>query len=163
MTMRHVYVVEDDEPVRHAFQLMLQLLELPRRPSNRGRLSFQAPAISPRGCVPLDIRMPEIDGLKSGHCLRAAWPQKHCYEAGAGSGRDRIIESADIRHAGSQFHDGGPAPRLCSCARNRVFLGYLRRETSVAVRYRRPLQRRVPHNVGSHWFQRSSAHPPGRG
>src|SRR5262250_1899271 len=61
---RHVYIVDDDEAVRHSLSVLLDA----RGYTGRGFGSAPeflalAPSLFP-GCVIADIRMPEMDGLE---------------------------------------------------------------------------------------------------
>ena len=64
MTGRIVYVVDDEEPIRRSSQLMLRTRGYEVYPFDNGVAFLAAlPALRP-GCVLLDLRMPEIDGLE---------------------------------------------------------------------------------------------------
>ena len=61
---RHVYVVDDDEAVRHSLSVLLDARGYtPRGFGSAPEFLALAPSLSP-GCVIADIRMPEMDGLE---------------------------------------------------------------------------------------------------
>lgn len=61
-----VHVVEDDEPVRHAFDLLLAAagIRTVLHPTADAFLDSVGPASDPIACVLTDLRMPGIDGLE---------------------------------------------------------------------------------------------------
>jgi two-component system, LuxR family, response regulator FixJ len=64
VSTRHVYVVDDEEPIRRSSQLMLRVMGYSARTFETGSaLLEQLPTLEP-GCVLLDMRMPGIDGLE---------------------------------------------------------------------------------------------------
>lgn len=64
MTAGDVYVVEDEEAIRRSLHLMLRVLGCQPRTFESGPSFLAAqPEIRP-GCVLLDLRMPEMDGLE---------------------------------------------------------------------------------------------------
>jgi two-component system response regulator FixJ len=71
VTTRHVYVVEDEEPIRRSSQLMLRVLGFVVHTFESGLSFLQGAADLAPGCVLLDIRMPEIDGLEVQRRLNA--------------------------------------------------------------------------------------------
>lgn len=72
MTARHVYIVEDEEPIRRSSSLMLRLMGLTPRAFESGADFLRSVDELAPGCVLLDIRMPEIDGLEVQRRLSAA-------------------------------------------------------------------------------------------
>lgn len=74
MTRRIVYVVDDEEPIRRSSELMLRTRGYEVFPFEGGASFLAALARLRPGCVLLDIRMPEIDGLEV---------QQRAVEAGA--------------------------------------------------------------------------------
>jgi two-component system, LuxR family, response regulator FixJ len=64
MTKRIVYVVDDEEPIRRSSQLMLRTQGYDVFPFDGGVAFLAALASLRPGCVLLDIRMPELDGLE---------------------------------------------------------------------------------------------------
>jgi two-component system, LuxR family, response regulator FixJ len=64
VTTRHVYVVEDEEPIRRSSDLMLRVLGFAAHTFESGVTFLQGADELIPGCVLLDIRMPEIDGLE---------------------------------------------------------------------------------------------------
>ena len=72
MTARRVYVVDDEEPIRRSLHLMLRTLKFaPRTFADGPELIESLPGLD-AGCVLLDLRMPEIDGLEVQRRLIAA-------------------------------------------------------------------------------------------
>jgi two-component system, LuxR family, response regulator FixJ len=66
-----VYIVDDDEAVRDSLSVLLAARGYAVR-SFSSPLEFLAAASSlPRGCLIVDVRMPEMDGLELQRCLRA--------------------------------------------------------------------------------------------
>ena len=63
MTDRRVYVVDDEEPIRRSSSLILRTMRYEPRPFASGREFLDEAAALPPGCVLLDVRMPEVDGL----------------------------------------------------------------------------------------------------
>jgi two-component system response regulator FixJ len=59
---RLIYIVDDDESVRRATRFMLMASGFDVRTYSSGRAFLDLPDVAP-GCVLLDIRMPEMDGL----------------------------------------------------------------------------------------------------
>ena len=74
---RPVYLVDDDEAVRHALSLLLSTIGLSVRGfGDPTAFLAQLPRLEP-GCLILDIRMPAISGLKLQEQLQAQgidWP-----------------------------------------------------------------------------------------
>ena len=61
---RHVYVVDDDSMIRRSLVFYLSTMGYDARPYVGGSdFLDDAPTLSP-GCVVLDVRMPELDGLQ---------------------------------------------------------------------------------------------------
>ena len=61
---RHVYIVDDDEAVRHSMSFFLLTAGFTCRVFSAGREFLDEAAALPPGCVLLDIRMPDLDGLQ---------------------------------------------------------------------------------------------------
>ena len=59
----HVYIVDDDSMVRRSLSFSLSTAGYLTRAFASGRDFLDEVDILPSGCVLLDIRMPEIDGL----------------------------------------------------------------------------------------------------
>ena len=57
-----VQVVDDDEAVRDSLQLLLEAAGYRARAWSSGPALLRAPAIEP-GCIVIDVRMPEMDGV----------------------------------------------------------------------------------------------------
>lgn len=71
MTETPIYIVDDDEAIRRSLSFMLKTSGFPAR-SYAGGVDFLKEAASlARGCVLLDVRMPDIDGLEVQRTLRA--------------------------------------------------------------------------------------------
>jgi two-component system response regulator FixJ len=64
MTARHVYVVDDEEPIRRSSELMLRVLGFAPRTFESGATFLGEAGELSTGCVLLDIRMPQMDGLE---------------------------------------------------------------------------------------------------
>jgi two-component system response regulator FixJ len=63
MTKLPVYVVDDEEPIRRSACLLLKVAGFAPDPFESGRVFLEAEAKLEPGCVLLDIRMPDIDGI----------------------------------------------------------------------------------------------------
>ena len=72
MSLKHVHVVEDEEAIRRATQMMLRILGYEVQTHVSGVAFLEALPNLPEGCVLLDIRMPEMDGLEVQRRLKAA-------------------------------------------------------------------------------------------
>ncbi len=72
MGSRHVHVVEDEEPIRRSLHLMLRALGHDVQLFDSGSTFLATLPHLPRGCVLLDLRMPEVDGLEVQRRLTAA-------------------------------------------------------------------------------------------
>lgn len=72
MTARNVYVVEDEEPIRRSSQMMLKLMGCEAHTFESGVPFLEQAEALASGCVLLDIRMPELDGLEVQRRLNAA-------------------------------------------------------------------------------------------
>ena len=59
-----VYLVDDEEAIRRSLKLVLQLAGHEVVPFELGRHFLDAVDRLPPGCILLDVRMPEIDGLQ---------------------------------------------------------------------------------------------------
>lgn len=64
MDARRVYVVEDEEPIRRSLRLMLRVLGYEAQLFESGASFLAALPDLASGCVLLDLRMPQIDGLE---------------------------------------------------------------------------------------------------
>jgi two-component system, LuxR family, response regulator FixJ len=100
VTTRHVYVVEDEEPIRRSSQLMLRVLGFAAQTFESGATFLQGAAELAPGCVLLDIRMPEIDGLEVQRRLNAE-----------GHGHSVVVMSGhgDLSVAAPAFENGAIA------------------------------------------------------
>ncbi len=63
-TAPHVYVVDDDEAVRDSLSILLESCGYRVRSFGLARDFFDAASALPMGCLIVDIRMPEMDGLE---------------------------------------------------------------------------------------------------
>lgn len=61
---KHVYIVDDDEAVRQSIAFFLSTAGFTARAFSTGRDFLDKVAILAPGCVLLDIRMPDLDGLQ---------------------------------------------------------------------------------------------------
>lgn len=59
-----IYLVDDEEAIRRSLKLVLQLAGFEVVPFESGRHFLDAVKLLPPGCILLDVRMPEIDGLQ---------------------------------------------------------------------------------------------------
>ena len=59
-----VYIVDDDEAVRHSLYLLLQSVGLMAKCCESARAFLEVYDASAPGCMLLDIRMPEMSGLE---------------------------------------------------------------------------------------------------
>jgi two-component system, LuxR family, response regulator FixJ len=100
VTTRQVYVVEDEEPIRRAVQLMLRVMGYTSRAFESGVPFLQDIGVLAPGCVLLDIRMPQIDGLEVQRRLNAAG-HRHSVVVMSGHG--------DISVAAPAFENGAVA------------------------------------------------------
>lgn len=64
MTVRHVHIVDDEEAIRRSMQLMLRLAGYTSTAFESGEAFLGALPVLDEGCVLLDLRMPDIDGLE---------------------------------------------------------------------------------------------------
>lgn len=72
MSIKYVHVVEDEEAIRRSTHMMLKILGYEPQTHASGGAFLDALPDLPRGCVLLDIRMPEIDGLEVQRRLQTA-------------------------------------------------------------------------------------------
>lgn len=70
MAKRRVYVVDDEEPIRRAAQLMLRVQGYQAGVFESGRSLIDKLEILEPGCILLDVRMPHVDGLQVQRELR---------------------------------------------------------------------------------------------
>lgn len=61
---RHVYIVDDDEAVRDSLSVLLEACAHRVRSFGLAREFLEAAPTLPIGCLIVDIRMPEMDGLE---------------------------------------------------------------------------------------------------
>ena len=71
MSSRYVHVIDDEEAIRRSMQLMLRVLGYETRAFDSATMFLAAQPELASGCVLLDLRMPEIDGLEVQRRLRA--------------------------------------------------------------------------------------------
>jgi len=64
VTKRTVYVVDDEEPIRSALKLMLGVQGFAVTPFASGPQFLDVASALVPGCVLLDVRMPEMDGVE---------------------------------------------------------------------------------------------------
>jgi two-component system response regulator FixJ len=64
MTRRTVYVVDDEGPIRGALKMMLGVQGFTVTPFASGAAFLEVSASLVPGCVLLDIRMPDLDGIE---------------------------------------------------------------------------------------------------
>jgi two-component system response regulator FixJ len=76
MSNRYVHVVEDEDAIRRSTHMMLKVLGYEPQTHPSGVAFLDALPDLPQGCVLLDIRMPEIDGLEVQRRLQAAGSQQ---------------------------------------------------------------------------------------
>lgn len=72
MRTRYVHVVEDEQAIRRATQMMLKVLGFEPQVHASGIAFLDVLTDLPDGCVLLDIRMPEMDGLEVQRMMKAA-------------------------------------------------------------------------------------------
>lgn len=72
MTERAVYIVDDEEAIRRSLELTLETAAYAPRSFAGGTQLLEAESDLPAGCVLLDLRMPDIDGLEVQRRLLAA-------------------------------------------------------------------------------------------
>lgn len=72
MSIRHVHVVEDEEAIRRSTHMMLKVMGYEPQTHASGTAFLDALPNLPEGCVLLDIRMPEMDGLEVQRRMKAA-------------------------------------------------------------------------------------------
>ena len=61
---KHVYIVDDDESVRQSIAFFLSSMGFRPHLFSTGRDFLDEAAVLPPGCVLLDIRMPDLDGIQ---------------------------------------------------------------------------------------------------
>lgn len=66
-----VYIVDDDQSIRHAMELLLRSVDLPHQIFESGPAFLDAFDANCRGCLVLDIRMPGMGGLELQEKLKA--------------------------------------------------------------------------------------------
>ena len=74
---RIVHLVDDDAAVRRSLSLTLRTAGYRVRPFESGAALLEACATMEAGCILLDVRMPDIDGLRVQHMLKErgiSWP-----------------------------------------------------------------------------------------
>lgn len=59
-----VYIVDDDQSIRHAMELLLRSVDLPHEIFESGAAFLESFSTDCRGCLVLDIRMPGMGGLE---------------------------------------------------------------------------------------------------
>lgn len=64
LDVRHVYIVDDDQTVRQSLSFFLLTAGFSCRVFSAGREFLEEVPALPPGCVLLDIRMPDLDGLQ---------------------------------------------------------------------------------------------------
>ena len=72
MSARCVYVIDDEDAIRRSMQLMLRVLGYGAQTFESGPSFLAVQSELASGCVLLDLRMPEIDGLEVQRRLNAA-------------------------------------------------------------------------------------------
>ena len=72
MSIKYVHVVEDEDAIRRATHMMLKVLGYEPQTHASGVSFLEALPNLPEGCVLLDIRMPEMDGLEVQRRMKAA-------------------------------------------------------------------------------------------
>ena len=72
MSKRCVHVIDDEDAIRRSMQLMLRVLGYEVQTFESGIAFLAAQTELASGCVLLDLRMPEIDGLEVQRRLRAS-------------------------------------------------------------------------------------------
>ena len=72
MMKRCVHVIDDEDAIRRSMQLMLRVLGYEVQTFESGIAFLAAQTELASGCVLLDLRMPEIDGLEVQRRLRAS-------------------------------------------------------------------------------------------
>ena len=71
MSARCVYVIDDEDAIRRSMQLMLRVLGYGAQTFESGPSFLAVQSELASGCVLLDLRMPEIDGLEVLRRIRA--------------------------------------------------------------------------------------------
>ena len=72
MSKRCVHVIDDEDAIRRSMHLMLRVLGYEVQTFDSGIAFLAAQTELASGCVLLDLRMPEIDGLEVQRRLRAS-------------------------------------------------------------------------------------------
>lgn len=65
-----VYIVDDDEAVRASLRLLIELEGLPVEDFASGRAFLDACGTNPKGCLVLDVHMPDMSGVEVLEALR---------------------------------------------------------------------------------------------
>jgi two-component system response regulator FixJ len=85
MTTRRVYVIDDEEPIRRSLDLMLRVMKYEARAFASGTEFLENLPTIEFGCVLLDMRMPDVDGLEvQRRLLSAAAPHSVVMMSGHG-------------------------------------------------------------------------------
>ena len=71
MSARCVHVIDDEDAIRRSMQLMLRVMGYEAQAFESGVSFLAAQSEITNGCVLLDLRMPEIDGLEVQRRLNA--------------------------------------------------------------------------------------------
>jgi two-component system response regulator FixJ len=72
---RYVYIVDDDEAVRHSLSVLLEAIGHRVQTFGLAKDFLEAAPTLPKGCLIVDIRMPEMDGLELQRALHERAPQ----------------------------------------------------------------------------------------
>jgi len=105
---RNVYVVEDEAAIRRSSELMLRVMGFAARTFESGLVFLQGAGELTPGCVLLDIRMPEIDGLEVQRRLNA---EGHCHSVVVMSGHGDLSVAVPAFENGAVAFLEKPFPR----------------------------------------------------
>ncbi|MGX7952100.1 response regulator transcription factor [Tsuneonella sp. HG249] len=85
MIPRPVYVVDDEEPIRRSMDMLLRTMKLAPDLFSGGEAFLECASSLAPGCVLLDLRMPDMDGLEvQRHLTGAASPHSLIVMSGHG-------------------------------------------------------------------------------
>ncbi len=110
MAERRVYIVDDEEPIRRATQLMLRAQGYDVGLFESGVALLDNFAALGPGCILLDVRMPQMDGLEVQRALQRLG-SRHPVIVMTGHG-DVTVAVQALQYGAAAFLDGHAADRV---------------------------------------------------